>query len=319
MMPHSPHATENNVPPNTSQPEILEEFFRGMLGCRYVIEGLGARILTREPTPTKVFVNRLPEEHFFCEECFNEVEPLIAENWDWLFKSKGNYVCIVPEMCKSCRKEKGRQYDETMKSSQYKNVQTSKCGGYENIIRKDWYSDTPFSIDKFEPLYSQGQFYEYMCNLLDGHHAGAYLYGSTGLGKTHLCSILSNELIMRGRKTCFITETEMIDLLRENSKQSSEYGLGAIVKDLTRVDVLIIDDFGTVKETDFVNEKEFSILNKRYEMKKTTIINSNMSPREIAEKNRRLGSRIQDQKWMYLFQFLGKDQRTTKPQQLINL
>ena len=56
-----------------------------------------------------------------------------------------------------------------------------------------------------------------------------------------------------------------------------------------QVDFLILDDMGTEKITDWVNEKLYQIINYRYENFKSTVLTTNLSGDQLAD---RLGERI---------------------------
>ena len=64
-----------------------------------------------------------------------------------------------------------------------------------------------------------------------------------------------------------------------------------MLNDLSTVDILIIDDFGTEKISEWVNEKYYYIINERYIAKKVTIFTSNDSLSELSY-NSRITNRI---------------------------
>lgn len=280
-----------------------------------MVEGWNARILEKNPS-TKFFVNRFPEGNYVCSQCENNVKPL---HTDW--QAPNGQQCIiylVPKECTTCRGIASLAYDQSRKADAYNSMKSTKCGGYEGIKRTDWYSGNQFLLQDYHPKDHQYPFWEYICEVADGNiEYGAYVQGGVGTGKTTACEILNNELIERGKRVCFLRENELIDLLRLNSKRESEYEVSDLVQDLQKVDFLIIDDFGTVKDTEFVIEKEFQIMNARYAQKKITIVNSNEALPSIAVRNPRLASRMQDVRWMKHFMFgmddLRKDKKSQKP------
>jgi len=61
------------------------------------------------------------------------------------------------------------------------------------------------------------------------------------------------------------------DTYKKNSNKSEYF----IIKDLIKYDVLVIDDFGTQRETDWENEKLYELIDGRNNNNKMTIITSN--------------------------------------------
>ena len=111
---------------------------------------------------------------------------------------------------------------------------------------------------------------------------GLFLWGDPGTGKTLLSSIILTELITRHAvKGKFIkVSRDFLGKLKETfNPNSSTYGMAAqIEQEMANIDVLIIDDFGIQKETDWVNETLYNLVDARYEKEKFTIFTSNNNP-----------------------------------------
>ncbi len=111
---------------------------------------------------------------------------------------------------------------------------------------------------------------------------GLYLWGNAGTGKTLLASIILTEIIIRhaveGR---FISiSRNLFKTLQESFHEGSEtYGeSGKIEKELAEVDILVIDDFGIQKDTEWKQETLYDLVDARYEAEKFTIFTSNNNP-----------------------------------------
>lgn len=122
---------------------------------------------------------------------------------------------------------------------------------------------------------------------------GLYFYSQTkGSGKTMLTTAIAHELQKKDVTVKFSTSPTII---REIKKTWEEKGQGEskLLHDLAAVEVLIIDDFGTEKVADWINEKFFQIINERYVTKKPTIISSNYSVDELVY-DERIGNRLKE-------------------------
>lgn len=104
---------------------------------------------------------------------------------------------------------------------------------------------------------------------------GLLLMGPCGVGKTHLAVATIKALIEKGISCLFY---DFRDLLKEiqnsyNSvSQSSELGVLAPVYD---AEVLVLDELGAMKPTDWVRDTMTQIINNRYNDQKVTILTSN--------------------------------------------
>ncbi len=115
---------------------------------------------------------------------------------------------------------------------------------------------------------------------------GMYLWGPVGCGKTYAVYAIKKKLIEMGLTVRFHSAPEMLDLIRDDFDHKDTFNLDRI---LANRGVLIIDDLGAEKPSEWVSETLFKIINKRYEEVLPTIITSNLELGEISE---RLGDRI---------------------------
>lgn len=113
-----------------------------------------------------------------------------------------------------------------------------------------------------------------------------FIYGPCGSGKTILAAAMlfeklrqdyftNNEITVR-----FCTVETTFDTLRKEINQTPDT---SFFDDLMNCDLLVLDDLGTDKPTDWVLTTLYRLINHRYEYKKDTIITSNKSLKELAE------------------------------------
>ncbi|MCB1316707.1 MAG: ATP-binding protein [Leptospiraceae bacterium] len=108
---------------------------------------------------------------------------------------------------------------------------------------------------------------------------GLYLHGDTGCGKTLLSCAILNEIIRAHREPVRYAKIsrDILGKLRASFNPNSEiYGEGKAIEDeLARVPALVIDDFGVHRETEWVNQVLYDLIDARYENDLLTIITSN--------------------------------------------
>ncbi len=132
--------------------------------------------------------------------------------------------------------------------------------------------------------------------------------GSAGLGKTHLTLAIVSGVIEKGYLP-FYSSAENLFSKIETEKFSGE---GRGTYDLIlNCDLLVIDDLGTEMATQFTKSALYNLVNTRILSHKPTIINTNLSLKEIEAKyTARISSRfIGEYEWN---KFLGVDIRQQK-------
>lgn len=141
------------------------------------------------------------------------------------------------------------------------------------------------------------------------HSPNLLFCGVTGLGKTHLSLAIAGAAI---RKGCGVVYGPTQNLLGQVEKEhfSREETTDALDGILT-CDLLILDDFGTEFITPFALSTVYTIINSRILSGRPTIINTNLSLKELEEKyTPRVTSRLIGN--YTIKQFLGRDIRQLK-------
>ena len=105
---------------------------------------------------------------------------------------------------------------------------------------------------------------------------GIMFYGGTGTGKSYFASAIANEVIEKQLAT-----VKMIDMNTLLNKTTSFETRQQTLDSLEGVDLLIIDDFGTSRNTEFVWENVYTIINNRYMEGKLLIVTTNLAPSDF--------------------------------------
>ncbi|MDD6269671.1 MAG: ATP-binding protein [Oscillospiraceae bacterium] len=139
------------------------------------------------------------------------------------------------------------------------------------------------------------------------------MFGSTGLGKTHLSLSIASVVLEKGFSVLY---DSVINFLRKI--ESEHFGRDTSGNDtlalLLECDLLILDDLGTEFDTPFYQSMIYNIINTRINRSLPTIISTNMDWSGISHKyDERITSRIFA---TYVNQhFVGYDVRILKAQQ----
>jgi DNA replication protein DnaC len=137
---------------------------------------------------------------------------------------------------------------------------------------------------------------------------GLLLVGGIGTGKTHLAVGILKELIAsRGSACLFCDYRELLKQIQNSYNDSVQATELQVLRPVFEADVLVLDELGAVKPSEWVWDTVSLILNTRYNDNRTTIITTNfadepaggvtrpassMSPARAAAREETMGDRI---------------------------
>jgi DNA replication protein DnaC len=105
---------------------------------------------------------------------------------------------------------------------------------------------------------------------------GLLLIGPSGAGKTHLSVAILKDLIVRKGIPCLFSDyRELLKQIQNSYNPSVQVTELDLLRPLFQTEVLVLDDLGAVKPTEWVWDTVSVILNTRYNETRTTIITTN--------------------------------------------
>lgn len=119
-----------------------------------------------------------------------------------------------------------------------------------------------------------------------------FLYGQTGLGKTHLMQAIGREVLRRkpNANVVFISSEQFTNQLIESIGKKSTQRFRAKYR---KVDILLIDDIHFIAGKEATQEEFFHTFNELFDMHKQIVLSSDRGPKEIQGLEERLVSRFE--------------------------
>lgn len=135
-----------------------------------------------------------------------------------------------------------------------------------------------FSKSGREDIYKAAWSYAERDNLFDSSKNCLLFLGGVGTGKTHLAAAISNVLIERGIPTLFGT---FVDHLQKIKDEFNNTTLDTYLSKMKSTPMLVIDDLGKERKSDWTQSILFDVINYRYEHLLPTIITSNLMDNDL--------------------------------------
>lgn len=178
-------------------------------------------------------------------------------------------------------------------------------------LRDEGIADTSLKSCRFEdadmtPQMERCKFYADHFEEFRAANVGMVFCGQVGNGKTYAAACIANELIDRGIPVLITSLPRILN--------ASKSGLNEVIHDIQRYDLVVIDDFGTERQTEYAVETATYFLDERYKSGRPTIITTNLSKSDLehpqSKEYERIFSRITEM--CQVMGFPKVDRRTEK-------
>lgn len=131
--------------------------------------------------------------------------------------------------------------------------------------------------DKMNPKISGvAQNYADNFSIMKERHKGLLLYGSVGTGKSFHAACIVNALIDKGYPCLMTNFSRLVNTIQGMYDGKQDY-----IDGLNKFDLLVIDDLSAERDTEFMNEIVFNIIDSRYRAGLPLIITTNLTAEEI--------------------------------------
>lgn len=105
--------------------------------------------------------------------------------------------------------------------------------------------------------------------------------GTKGTGKSHLAYAITNELLKQQYTVITVVMPDLLDMLRPKADKAKSALAEERMRAIKTADLVILDDLGAEKDSEWAAERIYLILNDRYNEQQPVAITSNPLPDEL--------------------------------------
>lgn len=174
--------------------------------------------------------------------------------------------CATEKVQAKKEEEKRREFDEKVKRLRKMGFPEAQMEGW--TFELDDQPDSRYSqiakryVDNFQRMRSDGR--------------GLLLFGDVGVGKTFIAACIINALIDKG-VPCMMTSFGRIT----NTLSGMFEGKQEYIDQMSDFTLLAIDDLGTERDTEYVGEIVYNIIDNRYREGLPLIVTTNLSAQDL--------------------------------------
>ena len=191
------------------------------------------------------------------------------------------------EEMRSIRRAKiSSMMDDTFQAATFENFQTRKENENHLKIAKNY-------CEKFQTMYERNQ--------------GLLFYGTVGTGKSYTAACIANYLLEKNTSVVMTSFVRILQEMQGFDREREE----SFSNRLNNVRLLIIDDLGAERSTDYALEKVYGIIDSRYRAKKPLILTTNLTLQQMQNTTDIRYERIYDRifEMCYPMEFTGTSWR----------
>ncbi|GAA6406163.1 ATP-binding protein [Blautia hominis] len=216
----------------------------------------------------------------YCGKCRQPKEAYFPEGKTLFGRDRHPRECDCQRAARKEREaaEKQRSHLET--------VERLKRRGFTDPAMREW----TFANDNGKcPQMMKAKSYVECWEQISGGNYGLLLWGQVGTGKSYLAGCIANALMEQEIPVCMTNFALILNDLAASFKDRNEY-----ISRLCSFPLLILDDFGMERGTEYGLEQVYNVIDSRYRSKKPLIVTTNLTLEELQHPEDTAHARIYD-------------------------
>ena len=207
----------------------------------------------------------------YCGKCHTPKQFEIDDTFS-IDKLKGLRINCLCECASKAVKEREAAEKERKRQEHIKELKRKCFRGETRLLSATFEND-----DKTNPKLTQlARQYVSSFPALKQEGKGLLLYGAVDQGKSFTAACIANAILETNTPVLMSTFGQIEAELQKDFNGRSQY-----YQELTDYPLLIIDDFGAERNTEYMQEIVYTVINNRYSANRPLILTSNLSAREI--------------------------------------
>lgn len=211
--------------------------------------------------------------------------------------------------CECSVERNAREAEEKRKRDRMQYLDSMRRTGFPDAEMREWTFDESDHAD--QKIENVARKYVANFDAMRKQGTGLLLCGQVGTGKSFLAAAIANELISQGTPCLMTNFCRIISRISEKFGGDQKY-----LDNLDRFDLLVIDDLGAERDSEFTWEKVMNVIDSRYRAGLPLIVTTNLSMKELSDpsdiRRQRVFSRLKE---MCIFlEVRGEDRRCRKMQ-----
>lgn len=227
-----------------------------------VEEALFGRIGTADPASENEYTGR--DGLRYCRKCNEPTQYRIV------FMGRER---IVPCLCTCGKKEFEREKRETAERDRLYEIARMKAAGIQDRHLREW----TFAKAEDTPVIRMAQNYVKNWKRVKAENLGLLFWGDVGTGKSYAAACIANALL---EMRIPVLMTNFSKMLNQMGGLYSEERF-SYISSLSGFSLLIIDDLGIERSTDYAKEQVYSIIDERYKSGLPVIVTTNLTIEDL--------------------------------------
>ena len=227
-----------------------------------VEEALFGRIGTADPASENEYTGK--DGLRYCRKCHEPTQYRIV------FMGRER---IVPCLCTCGKEEVEREKLETAERDRLYEIARMKAAGIQDRHLREW----TFAKAEDTPVIRMAQNYVKNWKRVKAENLGLLFWGDVGTGKSYAAACIANALL---EMRIPVLMTNFSKMLNQMGGLYSEERF-SYISSLSGFSLLIIDDLGIERSTDYAKEQVYSIIDERYKSGLPVIVTTNLTIEDL--------------------------------------
>ena len=210
----------------------------------------------------------------YCGKCRTKKETVLKFPDGTIFGAGGERKVSCQCKCQ-VEAERNRKAKEQYEQDMMR-IRRMRDASLMDVKYKDAYFDTYKVTQSNRRAYNLAKHYSQKFDQMYAENQGIIFYGPVGTGKSHTAACIGNWLLDHNHS---VVMTSFVKILQNIEKQD-EAGYIAM---LNSAKLLILDDLGTERSTDYALEKVYNIIDSRSRTSKPMILTTNLSLNDMLD------------------------------------